>query len=128
MKRGKISEKDRQFIVAANSQGTDVTEIAKQLDRTVDSVQKILGAQPAPIVEQVTLSQDAKDEKIAALEEEVKEMKQIMPAKPKGVIVMTGAKSAKVDEIIKNTSSTYFREDCMVVQEGKTTGDRIAGR
>lgn len=116
MKRGRMSEQEKTLIFAAKQLGVSAENIAQQLGRSTESVEKVMGKMEAPVSEVVVTTNDTE---VARLQQELDELKRMVPKKPKGVIVMTGAQSARVDDSIKSTPTEYFREDCMVRQENR---------
>lgn len=120
MKKGKLSTKDRQFIVDSQKQGLDVKEIAKVLDRSVELINKVVSDQStssdvAPSEPKPVVNQDPDYVDKEAMREEASNefIKQQNRAPSKGVVIGTAAKSGRVDEIIAAMPSEYFNEEFM---------------
>jgi hypothetical protein len=131
MKRGKLSEKDRMFIIAAKHQAADPKLIAKQLDRSVDLVQKIMDeVQTLASQEEVEQPQEETPETVVDEESEVDRLraeneyyKQITGKKPKGVVVMTPGASQRVDDMKKVNPAEYFDDRFMARHPNRRTAN-----
>lgn len=127
MKRGRLSASDRLFIINSTHQNAEPAFVAKTLDRSVESVQKIMeqvkATENSPETEQTEVSDasnlEAENNKLRAENEHLKQISG--SRKPKGVVVMTAGDSQRVDDYQKVKPAEYFNDQFMARHPNRKT-------
>lgn len=118
MKAGKLSSKEREFIVEKHLEWK-IEKIAKSLNRSEALVEKTINqlksaAETQEVAPSVMEEFERVKADLAAKNLELTNLKKQINKKPKGVTVFDAAKSAEADRSLARLGNTNFREDCMI--------------
>ena len=128
MKRGRLSASDRLFIINSAHQNAEPALVAKTLDRSVESVQKIMhevqaAGNPPETPETPELLEshelEFENQRLRAENENLKQMSG--SRKTKGIVVMTAGQSQKVDDYQKVKPAEYFNDQFMARHPNRKT-------